>query len=1127
MTLFSNKNRVILDLATFPRTGESKYFYHSTVDGFFYYWNEVNNSYTKLDNALDVLTDLQPTPLATGNTANLNTVFKDANNDTWIVDSQGDAILAGSVFNETITDVTNTVTGHKIATYTNEDGDTTDINETITVISLGANNTISYISENGQTTNLDLTPILGDKYHTTSTTCQNISTASGNITMQVSPGLSYIPLQTIIMQDASNSGNHLHCDIVSYNKTTGELVVNVKQKSGSGSVCNWLINVDSFNVTSTSVVVTQTNTSGDKIGSITVNGVTTDLFEKADIPYSKHLFVDPINGSDTTGTGSDNKMFKTIAKALTVANSSGYRIVLAAGNYVENISISQQNLDIVTVSGAVRGNTLISGSVTFTNTASSSGIHGISMTSLVVSGAGSVYVKDSQVNTTFTKSSNGYLEVLDSEVVGVSITGAGQAVFIAGKQTGFTVNNAGAIVTVKDSNNLAVTTVTAGTLGVLSSIGFASTANGKAITASAGTTVFISNSQFYGSTGLITGLTLSGSYGIDDVQFDKVNSTLGTNLSTIGWFDKVGIINPATITTATKMLVRDTNGVVSEQLLPVGGALWYSGASTPTATGNTAASLGVAALPANYTNTTTGVIYYVDANGVAKAIEGRLTTSLLGRNGNGTTYVNPTMASDTKLVDAFLLSDGTFAHVGQIKYPAHGLVKHAYYFGSATSPYFTITPPTSGILQQVFYVIDENTIDIDIEQGVTIDLANYANVVYVNNVDVNAGTIYDTNNPPTTNNNALKGDVGNLYIGSDGSLWVWNGTAYVTKPATSNTEWWLGSTQVDAGSNKTQPISRTGNVAIGKNISTTIPVDVYGTGAAQYSVVARFTNPDNTVVGNHVQMVFGTQQGSGNAADWRFFYAGNSSVNNRVDFGMSGRVAPIISYLYGGNVGVNNAGPVSNLDVNGSFGFAIRGAGSSTSQTETDGTVVFTSAFAVYTLLAPTASNNRRVIAVKNQTTGNISVVGNIDGVAGTTYTIQGGGGVIFQSNGSSWWAIADNTPTGKTQVSARANRGTDLTLDNLKFRVAATGNASLQVSTVSGTATLNGNSYASTEAFGLVSALAVTTTPTYVRPALAFANAGDTQRFLFNTTDNKSYEVRLVIDPGYTSNLIHIQRLH
>lgn len=46
---------------------------------------------------LDVLNTIQPTPTPTGNTTNLNSTFKDANGDTWIVDANGDAILAASV----------------------------------------------------------------------------------------------------------------------------------------------------------------------------------------------------------------------------------------------------------------------------------------------------------------------------------------------------------------------------------------------------------------------------------------------------------------------------------------------------------------------------------------------------------------------------------------------------------------------------------------------------------------------------------------------------------------------------------------------------------------------------------------------------------------------------------------------------------------------------------------------------------------------------------------------------------------------------------------------------------------------------------------------------------------------
>ncbi|MFY7885333.1 MAG: hypothetical protein ACOVOV_10885, partial [Dolichospermum sp.] len=159
-------------------------------------------------------------------------------------------------------------------------------------------------------------------------------------------------------------------------------------------------------------------------GSIDIkqNGVTVGTIPAptADVAYSKMLFVDPINGNDTTGTGSDNKMFKTITKALTVANGSGYRIVLGAGVCSENITVSLPNIDIVTVAGSDRGNTSIQGTVTFTHTSSSSGIQGIAISNLVHSGAGALYVTDCQINTLLNKTSAGYIEITDTQLQGTS-----------------------------------------------------------------------------------------------------------------------------------------------------------------------------------------------------------------------------------------------------------------------------------------------------------------------------------------------------------------------------------------------------------------------------------------------------------------------------------------------------------------------------------------------------------------------------------------------------------------------------------------------------------------------------------------------------------------------------------
>lgn len=60
--------------------------------------------------------------------------------------------------------------------------------------------------------------------------------------------------------------------------------------------------------------------------------------------------------------------------------------------------------------------------------------------------------------------------------------------------------------------------------------------------------------------------------------------------------------------------------------------------------------------------------------------------------------------------------------------------------------------------------------------------------VYFDTEDPATGTIFDTENPPITNNNALKEDSANTYYGIDGSVWTWNGTEYITKVYNFTTE---------------------------------------------------------------------------------------------------------------------------------------------------------------------------------------------------------------------------------------------------------------------------------------------------------------------------------------------------
>jgi len=119
---------------------------------------------------------------------------------------------------------------------------------------------------------------------------------------------------------------------------------------------------------------------------------------------------------------------------------------------------------------------------------------------------------------------------------------------------------------------------------------------------------------------------------------------------------------------------------------------------------------------------------------------------------------------------------------------------------------------------------------------------SYSKIVYVNATSPITATIFDTENPPVTNDNLLKNDVANLYIGTDASTWVYNSSTYVTKTVTAtSSNFYLAGTTTDAGNTKTGHITRSGavtltgslNIAIAK-ISTTP-----NTSAGSYDILTR------------------------------------------------------------------------------------------------------------------------------------------------------------------------------------------------------------------------------------------------------------------------------------------------
>jgi len=92
---------------------------------------------------------------------------------------------------------------------------------------------------------------------------------------------------------------------------------------------------------------------------------------------------------------------------------------------------------------------------------------------------------------------------------------------------------------------------------------------------------------------------------------------------------------------------------------------------------------------------------------------------------------------------------------------------------------------------------------------------SYTKIVYVNATSPNTATIFDLNNPPVTNDNALKLDTANLYIGTDASTWVYNGSTYVTKTVPDISNFVFSGTTTDAGNDKVSTIYRAGSIQTG------------------------------------------------------------------------------------------------------------------------------------------------------------------------------------------------------------------------------------------------------------------------------------------------------------------------
>ena len=459
------------------------------------------------------------------------------------------------------------------------------------------------------------------------------------------------------------------------------------------------------------------------------------------------MHVDP-NGSDATGTGADEAPYKTVQKAVT-ALAQSQTAVVADGSYPETVTMSLQNTSLRGEGNEYGVLTTINALNVTTASGTSNRVASIQVSGNVThSGGAPLYMAEMTVNGNFVSTSAAYEEIRHTRI-----------------QDGTITKTTAGVLEIVDSW---IGNATFSTPGTVLSLDNVSIDPGKVLTIGAGVIYSLND---------VRGMVV-----IDPAAIPAEQSALAQGLTGLAaksvetaTFNDVRLTNVPTITGATKVLVRDSNGVVSEELAS---SLGSTVAITQTVTSGTE----LATVTVNGVATKIYAPTDVDEN----TTYGTAAPTTAGTAIGSTYYVTPLgTAADAANATAAYRWDGT----QWVKYPIGSggtttasalwttVTTNPAATGNTGGPFYTYNSVTGDK-----YYVDANGVAKLVEAGTT------CGTVYFNSTDPSTATIFDTANPPVTNNNALKNQDCAVYVGADGSFWSSNGTTYVTKTFSVPTE---------------------------------------------------------------------------------------------------------------------------------------------------------------------------------------------------------------------------------------------------------------------------------------------------------------------------------------------------